>query len=82
MAKRSKRARRRKSVVKGSDGNASETKPAEAEAEAEAGSSDDDDADRYSSSDDEHEVEAEPEHTPALESQNEPVATPAAFLGV
>ena len=81
MAKRSKRARRRKSVVKGSDGNASETKPAEAEAEAEAGSSDDE-ADRYSSSDEERDVEAEPEPAPARDSENGPIATPAAFLGV
>ena len=63
-AKRSKRARRRKSGVKASDGYASETKPAAAEAEAEAGSSDDE-ADRYSSSDEERDVEAELEPAPA-----------------
>ena len=80
-AKRSKRARRRKSGVKASDGDASETKPAEAEAEAEAGSSDDE-ADRYSSSDEERDVEAEPEPAPARDSENGPIATPAAFLGV
>ena len=79
-AKRSKRARRRKSGVKASDGDASETKPAEAEAEAEAGSSDDE-GDRYSSSDEERDVEAEPEPAPARDSENGPIATPRRVLG-